>query len=104
MNTARVSLCLAILLSSIFSSSAWAQSVPPGRTSMGGWPEDAEPGTDDLHTQSVFDNRNYMLRSDAGDSVGYLRGYQTFAAFQPIIIDPDELIFWMSPRGYVTYN
>src|SRR4029077_13399185 len=51
-----------------------------------------------------FDNRNYMIRTDAGDGVGYLRGFQTFGIFQPIIVEPDELIFWMSPRGYVTYD
>ncbi|HLJ12522.1 MAG TPA: right-handed parallel beta-helix repeat-containing protein [Planctomycetaceae bacterium] len=106
MNTARVSLCLALLLSWTLAGPAVAQQfTSPGQTSMMGYPEDDdEPGTDDLHTRSIFDNRNYMLRSDAGDGVGYLRGYQTFAAFQPIIVDPNELIFWTSPRGYVTYN
>lgn len=108
MNTARVSLCLAILLACTLSSPARAQ-YPAGPASGGGWygddgTGDQVPGASDRQTTSIFDNRNYMLRSDAGDSVGYLRGFQTFAAFQPVIITPDELILWMSPRGYVTYN
>src|SRR5438046_1639083 len=79
MNTARVSLCLAILLSAALASPALAQQIVPGQTSVGGYPADAEPGTDDIHTRSIFDNRNVMIRADAGDGVGYLRGYQTFA-------------------------
>jgi hypothetical protein len=113
MKTARVSLCLATLLSWALVSPAWAQQQAPtsgsqaspgGPTNFGGWPEEAQPGTDDIHTRSLFDNRNFMLRTDAGDGVGYIRGYQTFAAFQPVAIVPNELIMWMSPRGYVTYN
>lgn len=103
MNTARVSLSLAIMLSWTLSSPALAQQIlPPGQAMV----EDsaAEDGVDDLNTRSIFDNSNYMIRGDAGDSVGYIRGFQTLAAFQPIIINPDELILWMSPRGYVTYN
>ena len=104
MNTARVSLCLAILLSWTLASPVLAQQMVPGQTSVGGYPQDFDQEVDDIHTRSIFDNRNVMIRSDAGDGVGYLRGYQTFAAFQPIIAVPDELVFWMSPRGYVTYN
>jgi hypothetical protein len=81
-----------------------AQQPVPGQTSVSGYPADGDPAADDIHTRSIFDNRNFMIRTDAGDGVGYLRGYQTFAAFQPIIAVPDELVFWMSPRGYVTYN
>ncbi len=65
---------------------------------------DSPDGTEDIHTRSIFDYRNYMIRTDAGDGVGYLRGYQTFAAFQPIAVAEDELILWVSPRGYVTFN
>ena len=104
MNTARVSLCLAILLSGTLANRVLAQQPVPGQTSVSSFPADGEAGTDDIHTRSIFDNRNFMLQSNAGDGVGYLRGYQTFAAFQPIAAIPDELIFWMSPRGYVTYN
>lgn len=103
MNTARVSLCLAILLAWSFSPLRAQQSAPPVRTVAGSFPEDDAPEVDDVHTQSLFDNRNYMIRSDAGDGVGYLRGFQTFAAFQPLMIE-DNLILWFSPRGYVTYN
>lgn len=71
---------------------------------MYGYPDESEPGIDDIHTRSIFDNRNYQLRSDIGDGVGYLRGFQTFGAFQPITIEPDEFILWANPRGYVTYN
>ena len=108
MNTARVSLCLAILLSwtlaSPLASPVAAQMAVPGQTTVSSYPANGDPETDDIHTRSIFDNRNYMIRTDAGDGVGYLRGYQTFAAFQPITAIPDELVFWMSPRGYVTFN
>ncbi|MBS0266057.1 MAG: right-handed parallel beta-helix repeat-containing protein [Planctomycetes bacterium] len=87
------------------------QALPAGQAgpsygggAFSGWPESMEAGTDDVHTRSIFDNRNIMLRTDAGDGVGYIRGYQTFAAFQPIQIVPDEFILWMSPRGYITFN
>jgi len=107
MNTARVSLGLAILLAwtcPLLAQQPTTPTAPPAvRTVNGSYPEDDAPDADDMHTQSLFDNRNYMIRSDAGDSVGYLRGFQTFAAFQPLMID-DNLIAWFSPRGYVTYN
>lgn len=107
MKTARVSLCLATVLSWALTSPTMAQQLmPPGQYPGQAVLEDSTPleGTDDMQTRSLFDNRNYMLRSDAGDGVGYLRGYQTFAAWQPIIVTPDELMFWVSPRGYITYN
>src|SRR6476660_7673937 len=110
MNTARVGLCLAILLSWVLPSPTMAQQyLPPGQAGLNpgvATVDDfgAEDGVDDFQTRGIFDNRNYMLRSDAGDGVGYLRGFQTFAAFQPIVVDPDEFIFWMSPRGFVTYD
>lgn len=109
MNTARVSLCLAILLSWTLSSPTLAQQyLPPGPGAQPGEAivGDAGPvaGIDDMQTRSLFDNRNYLIRSDAGDGVGYLRGYQTFGVFQPITVEPDELILWVSPRGYVTYD
>jgi hypothetical protein len=116
MKTARVGLCLAILLSWTLASPALAQQfLPPGQAGFGpgtasvGDAYGAEAGVDDMQTRSVFgsglfDNRNYMTRTDAGDGLGYLRGFQTFAAWQPIIITPDELMFWMSPRGYVTFD
>jgi hypothetical protein len=108
MNTARVSLCLAILLTwtlaSPLASPVAAQMAVPGQTAVSSFPANGDPETDDIHTRSIFDNRNYMVRTDAGDGIGYLRGYQTLAAFQPVIAIPDELVFWMSPRGYVTFN
>ncbi|MBI3866189.1 MAG: inverse autotransporter beta domain-containing protein, partial [Planctomycetia bacterium] len=105
MKTARVSLCLAIVLSwALASPVAAQQSLPPGQNTFGGWPDESMPGTDDIHTRSIFDQRNIMLRTDGGDGTGYLRGYQTIAAFQPIQLVPDEFILWMSPRGYVTFN
>lgn len=104
MNTARVGLCLTILLAWTITSPLMAQQyTPPVRTVAGSFPEDDAPEVDDIHTQSLFDNRNYMIRSDAGDGLGYLRGFQTFAGFQPLMIE-DNLILWVSPRGYVTYN
>src|SRR5262249_18380231 len=110
MNTARVSLGLAILLSWTLSSPAQAQQylppgtagLEPGVASTGDYT--AGEGVDDLQTRGIFDNRNYLLRSDAGDGTGYLRGFQRFGVFQPIIFDPDEFILWMSPRGFVTYD
>src|SRR5436190_15987421 len=74
MNTARVSLCLAILLSWTLATPVSAQQVVPGQTAVSGYAADMEPGADDIHTRSIFDNRNFMIRSDAGDGVGYLRG------------------------------
>jgi len=71
---------------------------------MYGYPDETEPGIDDIHTRSIFDNRNYQLNSYIGDGVGYLRGFQSFGAFQPVVIEPDEFILWANPRGYVTYN
>jgi hypothetical protein len=104
MKTARVSLCLAMMVTCALASPALAQQAPPGQGSFGGWPDVSQEGTDDIHTRSIWDNRNFMLRTDGGDGVGYIRGYQTFAAFQPVQIVPDEFILWMSPRGYITYN
>jgi len=103
MNTARLSLSLAIMLSWALSSPALAQqNLPPGQAMVEDCP--AEAGVSDLNTRSIFDNSNYMIRGDAGDGVGYIRGFQTLAAFQPIMVSPDEFIFWVSPRGIVTYN
>ncbi len=107
MKTARVSLGLAITLAWTLSSPAFAQqylppSQFPGQAAVNDYSPDE--GVDDIHTRSLFDNRNYLIRSDAGSSVGYANGFQTIGAFQPIIVDPNEFIFWVSPRGYVTYN
>jgi hypothetical protein len=103
MNTGRLSLSLAIMLSWALSSSAMAQqNLPPGQAMVSD--SAAEDGVADLNTRSIFDNSNYMVRGDAGDGVGYIRGFQTVAAFQPITVSPDEFIFWLSPRGIVTYN
>ena len=96
MKTARVSLGLAITLAWTLSSPVCAQQqyLPPaqfpGQASVGDYtPAD---GTDDVHTRGIFDNRNYLIRSDAGSSVGYVNGFQTIGAFQPIIVDPNEFI------------
>ena len=94
MKTARVSVCLAILFGAASSSPLFAQG-PPGVAPVGG------SGAPDTYDR--FDHRNVMLRSDIGDGVGYSKGYQTFALFQPIIIEPDELMLFLSPRGIVTY-
>ena len=92
MNTARVSVCLAILLTTL-SSPLFAQ-YEPGQTTM-------RPDSPDVVDR--FDNRNFQLRSDIGDGVGYSKGYQTFGVFQPFIVEPDEFIFFANPRGIVTY-
>ena len=43
------------------------QAAPPAPGSFGGWPEDTSPGVDDIHTRSIWDHRNVMLRTDAGE-------------------------------------
>jgi len=60
MNTARVSLCLAILLSWTLASPVLAQQMVPGQTSVGGYPQDFDQEVDDIHTRSIFDNRNVI--------------------------------------------
>ncbi|MFN0055145.1 MAG: beta strand repeat-containing protein [Planctomycetales bacterium] len=94
MNTARVSVCLAILLAGTFVSPLFAQG-PPG---IGPVYDDPAPDTFD-----PLDHRNIMLRSDIGDGVGYSKGFQTFSLFQPIIVEPDEFLFYLNPRGIITY-
>lgn len=93
MNTARVSVCLAIVLTWTLASPVLAQ-YEPGQTSL-------RPDSPDVVDR--FDNRNIQMRSDIGDGVGYAKGYQTFGVFQPFIVEPDEFIFFANPRGIVTY-
>lgn len=93
MNTARVSVCLAIVLTWTLASPVLAQ-YEPGQTSL-------RPDSPD--TVDRFDHRNFQLRGDFGDGVGYAKGYQTFGVFQPFIVEPDEFIFFANPRGIVTY-
>lgn len=93
MKTARVSVTLAILLSWAITSPLFAQG-PPGQTS---------DGSDAPDTYDFFGPRNVMLRSDIGDGVGYSKGFQTFSAFQSMVVQPEELIFFVNPRGIITY-
>ncbi len=88
MKTARVSVCLAILFMGSITSPLFAQG-PSGSSSPGSY--------------DIFGPRNIQLRSDIGDGVGYSKGFQTFGAFQSIVVEPDELIFFLNPRGIVTY-
>ncbi|MGQ0636996.1 MAG: beta strand repeat-containing protein [Planctomycetaceae bacterium] len=86
------------MLSGILVSPLLAQ-YPPGPGGFGqASVTDATPDTIDR-----FDHRNFQFRSDIGDGVGYAKGFQTFGAFQPITITPDEFILFMNPRGIVTY-
>src|SRR6185295_6373579 len=72
---------------------------PPGFSPSGqAAATDAKPDAYD-----IFDNRRLQFRSDIGDGVGYAKGYQTFGAFQPIILQPDELLLLVNPREIVTY-
>lgn len=105
MKTARVSVCLAILLCGVLSSPLFAQGLPPGGGSYG-LPPTGQAGVTDAPPDSydIFDNRRFQFRTDFGDGVGYAKGFQTFGAFQPIIIDPDDLILFLNPRGIVTYT
>jgi hypothetical protein len=93
MKTARVGVCLAFLLTGTFTSSLLAQSTTPPVTTR-----DDAPGNYDF-----FGPRNFQLRSDIGDGIGYSKGYQTFGAFQSMVVSPDEFIFFANPRGIVTY-
>ena len=79
MNTARVSVCLAILLCGTLVSPLFAQGPGyPGANGYGLPPvgqssaSDASPDTFD-----VFDNRRFQFRSAIGDGVGYHEGFQS---------------------------
>ena len=85
--------CLAIMAAGLLAGSAAAQDVP-GRAAVG----DGSYGFD------RFGNRNYQLRSDIGDGVGYSSGYQTFGIFQPFMLEEDQSLFFVNPRGMVTYD
>lgn len=85
--------CLAIMAAGLLAGSAAAQDVP-GRAAVG----DGSYGFD------RFGNRNYQLRSDIGDGVGYSSGYQTFGVFQPFMLEEDQSLFFVNPRGMVTYD
>jgi hypothetical protein len=85
--------CLAIMAAGLLAGSAAAQDVP-GRAAVG----DGSYGFD------RFGNRNYQLRSDIGDGVGYSSGYQTFGIFQPFMLEEDQSLLFVNPRGMVTYD
>lgn len=95
MKTARVSVLLAIMLSGTFAAPLAAQEVP-GQVFM--------DGQDDPGTIDRFAFRNYQIRGDFGELFGYDNGFQTFGAFQPVIIQPDQLILWANPRGIIDYT
>lgn len=93
MKKARVVPCLAMMAAGLLAGSAAAQDAP-GRAVAG----DGSSGFD------RFGNRNFQLRSDIGDGVGYSNGYQTFGIFQPLMLEPDQSLFFVNPRGVVTYE
>lgn len=84
---------LALLTAALVAGTAAAQDAP-GRAVAG----------DGSYAFDRFGNRNFQLRSDIGDGVGYEKGYQTFGIFQPIILEPDQSLFFVNPRGFVTYQ
>jgi hypothetical protein len=93
MKKARSAPCLAFMAAGLLAGSAVAQDAP-GRAAVG----DGSYGFD------RFGNRNYQLRSDIGDGVGYSSGYQTFGIFQPFMLEEDQSLFFVNPRGMVTYD
>jgi hypothetical protein len=96
MNMARVSAVLLISFSWALAAQVVAQELP-GRAVV-----DTEPQEYDRF--NPFDGRNIQFKGDFGDGLGYVKGYQTFGVFQPIVVEPDELLFFVNPRGIITYS
>src|SRR5262249_36890808 len=58
---------------------------------------------DSPDSYDFFGPRNVQSVTNIGDGVGYSKGYQTFGAFQSLVVEPNELIFFLNPRGIITF-
>lgn len=96
MNMARVSAVLLVSFTWALADQVIAQELP-GRAVV-------EAQAQEYDRFNPFDGRNIQLRGDFGDGLGYDKGYQTFGVFQPIVIEPDELLLFVNPRGIITYD
>lgn len=98
MKAVRISVCLAIFAAGAFGKMASGQDPDsaPGRTSIQDFNYNYPP-------RDPWDPR-FRLRSDFGDGIGYLRGYQTFNAFLPFTADPGRSLFFIDPRILVPYT
>ena len=92
MKTARSVPCLAVMAAGLVAGTAAAQQ-PGMAVAEGGRP-----------TLDRFGNRNYQLRTDVGDGIGYSQGYQTFGIFQPFMVQPDQSLLFINPRGILTFE
>jgi hypothetical protein len=100
MNMTRVGLCCAILLSWAFAGPATAQDY-----------YDPQPG---FATTSVEPNTWYVPldplgiiyrgQTNIGNGPGWNTGYQTFAAFAPIQLEPGRSLFWVDGRGSIQFD